>query len=144
MSHTLPESEDALKRLPHLYPFRLLDRVVEITGARGEAIKLVSANEEFFQGHFKDDPIMPGVLVVEALAQLAGLVMNHGNEKARGAYIAKVRDMKFKHQVTPGDALTLVAEAQESFANMAGFFVKASVGDKTVAEGEIVMAGQGG
>ncbi len=137
-------SNDALGRLPHSYPFRFLDRVVEMSPARGVAIKNVTVNEEFFQGHFKDDPIMPGALVVEALAQLAGLVMNHGREKATGAYIARVRDMKFKHQVSPGDTLTLIAEAQEGFANMAGFSVKAVVGDKTVAEGEIVMAGTGG
>jgi len=136
-------SDDALGRLPHAYPFRFLDKVVEISPVRGVAIKNVTANEEFFQGHFKDDPIMPGALIIEALAQLAGLVMNHGKEKMTGAYIAKVRDMKFKAQVSPGDTLTLTAEAGESFSNITSFTVMASVGDKTVAEGEIVMAGRG-
>ncbi|MBI5970147.1 MAG: 3-hydroxyacyl-ACP dehydratase FabZ [Deltaproteobacteria bacterium] len=132
-------SNDALGRLPHSYPFRFLDKVIEISRVRGVAIKNVTANEEFFQGHFKDDPIMPGALIIEALAQLAGLVMNHGDEKATGAYIAKVKDMKFKTKVSPGDTVTLIAEAQESFSNIAGFSVKAVVKDKTVAEGEIVM-----
>jgi len=130
---------DALTALPHAYPFRLLDRVNAISSERGTAIKNVSANEAFLQGHFPGDPIMPGVLIIEAMAQLAGLVMNNGAREC-GAYVAQVKDMRFRKTVAPGDRILLTAELDSSFGALASFRVSAAVDGVTVAEGEIVMA----
>ncbi len=143
--------QDGLKGLPHSYPFRFLDRVLEISESKGVAIKNVTANEEFFQGHFPGAPIMPGVLIIEALAQLAGLVMNSGGNPpipplAKGgnggvAYIAQVKDMRFKRPVLPGETLLLTAELSHGFSQLAEFAVKAEVDGAIVAQGEVVMAG---
>lgn len=128
-----------LTALPHGYPFRFLDKVTEISPERGGGIKNVTANEAFLQGHFDGNPIMPGVLIIEAMAQLAGLVMN-SNSPDCGAYVAQVRDMKFRKTVSPGDRIMLTAELESSFGSLAAFRVSASVDGIPVAEGEIVMA----
>ncbi|MBI5562103.1 MAG: 3-hydroxyacyl-ACP dehydratase FabZ [Deltaproteobacteria bacterium] len=132
-------TENPLDALPHGYPFRFIDRVLSIGGGKGAAIKNVTANEAFLQGHFKGNPIMPGAVIIEALAQLAGLVMNEGGE-AQGAYLAQVRDMRFRRPVTPGDRVELFAELDGGFPQMSIFRVSASVDGVAVAEGEVVMA----
>ncbi|MBI5236490.1 MAG: 3-hydroxyacyl-ACP dehydratase FabZ [Deltaproteobacteria bacterium] len=144
-------THDPLKGLPHSYPFRFIDRVLEMNEFKGVAIKNLTVNEGFFQGHFPGTPIMPGVLIIEALAQLAGLVMNHaGNppipplsEGGNGgvAYIARVKDMRFKRPVQPGETMHLTAELSHGFSGLAEFAVKAEVDKAIVAQGEIVMAG---
>ena len=106
---------DIKKIIPHRYPFLLVDRVIELEpGKRAVGIKNVTANEPFFQGHFPDFAIMPGVLIVEALAQTAGICANaettgDGSGEAKLGVFASIDEMKFKYQVTPGDTLRLEA-----------------------------------
>ena len=126
--------------LPHNYPFRFLDRVLELSAQKGTAVKNISVNEAFFTGHFRENPIMPGVLIVEAMAQLAGLVMNFGKKEGGIAYLAQIKDMRFRKPVVPGDQLRLVAETKQNFDTLASFSVTAFADNKVVAEGELVMA----
>ncbi len=128
--------------LPHRYPFLLVDKVIELEpGKRAVGIKNVSANEPFFQGHFPDYPIMPGVLVVEALAQIAGIAVAVIEEnKGKLGVFASIDSMKFKNQVLPGDVLTLEAEILLSKMGVTKAKVKASVDGKLAAEGEIKFA----
>lgn len=98
--------------LPHRYPFLLVDRIIELEeGKRALGLKNVTANEEFFTGHFPDYPVMPGVLIVEALAQVGGVAML-ASEEHRGklAFFAGIDKCRFKKQVKPGDQLQLEVE----------------------------------
>lgn len=133
-------SDTPLKSLPHGYPFRFLDNIVELSSERGVAIKNATVNESFFRGHFQENPLMPGVLIVEAMAQLAGLVMNYGKGKETTAFLAQIKDMKLKRPVLPADRIQITAEAKERFSTLANFSVKAMVDTALVAEGELVMA----
>ena len=104
--------EEIMKILPHRYPFLLLDRLeVEVPGEKGVGIKNVTMNEEFFQGHFPDEPVMPGVLQIEALAQTACLlVIRSLGEKAPknpGILFTTINNVKFRKPVVPGDQLEL-------------------------------------
>jgi 3-hydroxyacyl-[acyl-carrier-protein] dehydratase len=127
------------KLLPHRYPFLLVDKVLEVDpGKRCVAIKNVTANEPFFQGHFPQKPIMPGVLIVEALAQTAGIAVSMLEEKSNKlGLFTGINSMKFREQVVPGDILTLEAEILLYKRGLAKVKVKATVDDKTAAEGEI-------
>ena len=146
------------KIIPHRYPFLLVDRIVELeSGKRAVGIKNVTVNEPFFQGHFPGFPIMPGVLIVEALAQTAGIAVNaeaanpsesadtdgeakaEAKEKKLGVF-ASIDAMKFKKQVMPGDTLRMEAEILSSKLGVVKAKVKATVEDKTAAEGEIRFA----
>src|SRR3954451_13419842 len=95
--------------IPHRYPFLLVDRILEVEeGKRAVGIKNVSANEEFFQGHFADYPVMPGVLIVEALAQVGAVAMLVMDEyEGKIAFFAGIDNVRFKRQVKPGDTLRL-------------------------------------
>jgi 3-hydroxyacyl-[acyl-carrier-protein] dehydratase len=129
--------------IPHRYPFLLVDRVLEIEqGKRIVAVKNVTANEPFFQGHFPEFPIMPGVLIVEALAQAAGICANYGQEGGDGklGVLASIDGMKFKRQVVPGDVLRLEAEILSMKMGVVKARVLATVEGKTAAEGEIRFA----
>jgi 3-hydroxyacyl-[acyl-carrier-protein] dehydratase len=136
------------KILPHRYPFLLVDRIVELEqGKKAVGIKNVTANEPFFQGHFPGFPIMPGVLIVEALAQTAGIAASSdapnpggGADSTRIGVFAGIDEMKFKKQVMPGDVLTLEAEILSSKMGVVKAKVKATVEGKTAAEGEIRFA----
>ena len=101
--------EDIMKVIPHRYPFLLIDRIVELEpGVRAVAIKQVTINEPFFQGHFPDYPIMPGVLIIEALAQtgaVAGMVLPENQGKI--ALFAGIESVRFRKPVVPGDSLRL-------------------------------------
>jgi 3-hydroxyacyl-[acyl-carrier-protein] dehydratase len=125
--------------LPHRYPFLLVDKVIELEpGKRAVGIKNVSANEPFFQGHFPDFPIMPGVLIVEALAQTAGIAVAVLEEnKGKLGVFAGIDSIKFKNQVLPGDVLQLEAEILLTKLGMTKAKVKATVDGKIAAEGEI-------
>lgn len=128
--------------LPHRYPFLLVDRVIELEeGKRIVAIKNVTANEPFFNGHFPEYPVMPGVLVVEALAQACGLavVQDPANQGKIGLF-AGIDKCRFKRQVVPGDQLRLEAEITRFRASIAKANVKASVEGETVCEAEIMVA----
>ena len=136
------EAKDILKILPHRYPFLLVDRILEVEpGKRVVGLKNVTINEEFFVGHFPGEPIMPGVLILEMMAQ-AGGVMLLTIEKNQGklAYLAGVEKARFRKPVLPGD--TLIAEVTMLRARASMGWVKAvgRVGDKVVCEAELAFA----
>ncbi len=120
--------------LPHRYPFLFIDRIEEVeAGKWARGIKNVTRNEWFFTGHFPDEPIMPGVLIVEALAQLSAFAVNSSRSSGGKGMIASIRGIKFMAPVVPGDQLMLVFE----ITSRKGPFMKgkgeASVDGKTVA-----------
>ncbi len=135
-------NKEVRELLPHRYPFLLVDKVIELEpGKKIVAVKNVSINEPFFQGHFPEYPIMPGVLIVEALAQAAGIAVAVLDEnKGKLGVLAGVDGMKFKNQVMPGDVLTLEAEILMSRLGVTKAKVKASVDGKVAAEGEVKFA----
>lgn len=127
------------KLIPHRYPFLLVDRIIELEpGKKAVGIKNVSANEPHFQGHFPEVPIMPGVLIVEALAQLAGCMMVYGMEDTgKLGVFTGINEMKFRKQVVPGDTLRLEAETIIAKRGLVKAKVAAYAGDQMAAEGEI-------
>ncbi len=104
--------EEIKKILPHRFPFLLIDRVTEINGTESiKGYKNISANEIFFQGHFPNHPVFPGVLILEAMAQLGAiLILRRFPESKRMAYYAGIDNAKFKRLVVPGDKLELIAK----------------------------------
>jgi len=125
--------------LPHRYPFLMIDRVVEVEASkRAVGIKNVTINEPFFQGHFPGDPIMPGVLIIEGLAQIGGVLLSQELEhKGKVAVLLSLDKVKFRRAVRPGDQLVLEAEAVRIRANTGHVFGRAKVGGELVAEAEI-------
>ena len=131
--------------LPHRYPFLLVDRVVELEPEkRVLAYKNVSINEPFFQGHFPGKPVMPGVLVIEALAQAGGLLSqlsrNPSDPLTETFYLVKVDNAKFSRMVVPGDRLELDVELKRRIRNMAQYVGVARVDGEQVACAEILCA----
>lgn len=130
------------KILPHRYPMLLIDKITEMeAGKRIVAIKNVTANEPFFQGHFPSNPIMPGVLITEALAQ-TGAVLLLDMEENRGklGVFTGINNFKFRRQVVPGDTLTLEADLVKYRHGMGKAEVRASVDGELAAGGEISFA----
>jgi len=131
------------KRLPHRFPFLMIDRVLELEpGKRGVAIKNVTVNEPHFQGHFPDDPIMPGVLILEAMAQLGGLVTDHSREDSatpRVGFLAAIDKARFRRAVRPGDQLRLEVEALAVRRSLGKVRGVATVDGQTAAEAEILF-----
>lgn len=125
--------------IPHRYPFLMVDRVLEMEpGKKCTAIKNVTANEPFFQGHFPDRPIMPGVLMLEALAQTAGLaIASMPENKGKLGVFTGIDGVKIRRQVVPGDTLKLEAEIVLFKRGMAKASVRASVEDETAVQGEV-------
>ena len=138
MSDTGFDVVEVLKRLPHRYPLLLVDRVKElVVDERIHAIKAVSFNEDFFQGHFPGAPIMPGVLQVEALAQAAGVLAVESLGLAGSGklvYFMTIDNAKFRAPVTPGVLLDLEAEFVQKRARVCKFAGKASVDGKVTCE----------
>jgi beta-hydroxyacyl-ACP dehydratase FabZ len=128
--------------LPHRYPMLLVDRVLEITADEVIAEKLVSANEPFFMGHFPEIPIMPGVLMIEALAQAAGIGVRYNDPEARSRdlVLAGVNRCRFRRPVVPGDVLTLHTRNLRRRGNLVVVEAEARVGTETAAEAEIMAA----
>jgi 3-hydroxyacyl-[acyl-carrier-protein] dehydratase len=124
--------------LPHRYPFLLVDRVIEIDpGKKAVGIKNVTINEEFFQGHFPGNPIMPGVLIIEAMAQLAGvLAFDSGANKGTSVYFMSIEKAKFRRPVVPGDQLRMEITVSQHRGNVWKFSGSAVVEEKVAAEAE--------
>jgi 3-hydroxyacyl-[acyl-carrier-protein] dehydratase len=134
-----------LRGLPHRYPFLLVDRVLELEpGRRVVALKNVSINEPFFQGHFPGVPVMPGVLIIEALAQAAGILafrtLDTSPDERALIYFAGIDNARFKRPVVPGDQLVLEAELQRIVRGVGKFTARAKVAGALVAEAEIMAA----
>ena len=127
--------------IPHRYPFLLVDKVTELTEDKAVGIKNVTANEPFFQGHFPSNPIMPGVLIVEALAQVgAVLALSMEENKGKLAVFTGMNNFKFRRQVKPGDTLVLEAQLGSFRHGMGKATVKATVDGDMAASGEIGFA----
>jgi 3-hydroxyacyl-[acyl-carrier-protein] dehydratase len=134
-------SGQILATLPHRYPFLLVDRIVEIEdGRRAVGIKNVSFNEWFFQGHFPGRPIMPGVLILEALAQVgAAAILSLREKQGRIPYFAGIDECRFRRPVVPGDVLMLTVELAHARARIGKGKGIATVEGKTVAEATMLF-----
>ncbi len=128
--------------IPHRYPFLLVDRIEELEpGVRAVGIKNVTQNEPFFQGHFPDYPVMPGVLVVEAMAQVGAVgVMAGGEHREKLALFAGIDGVRFRRQVLPGDVLRMEVEIQRLKGRVGRGRGRAVVGDERVCEAELMFA----
>ena len=133
--------EEIMKMLPHRYPFLLVDRLeVEIQGEKGIGTKNVTMNEEFFQGHFPGNPVMPGVLQIEAMAQTAGAVVVSANEdyenQKRNVLFMSIDGVKFRKPVKPGDQLKMHVEKIKERRNIFVFKGQSFVDGQVVSEAE--------
>jgi len=142
MSQAVIDIHRILKLLPHRYPFLLVDRVIELDpGKTIKALKNVTMNEPFFQGHFPDFPVMPGVLIIEALAQTAALLTFSEEHDPEDVYdFAGIDGARFKRIVLPGDQLIMHATFERGKAGIYKFQVKATVQDELAAEAAITCA----
>jgi 3-hydroxyacyl-[acyl-carrier-protein] dehydratase/UDP-3-O-[3-hydroxymyristoyl] N-acetylglucosamine deacetylase/3-hydroxyacyl-[acyl-carrier-protein] dehydratase len=135
--------EDILKFLPHRYPFLLVDRVIDIQPGKSiVALKNVTYNESFFEGHFPEIKIMPGVLIVEALAQAGGILLYHSipDPMKKLVVLSKIQNARFRKIVIPGDQLRLETEFIKLKARVCHIRGRALVGEEVAAEGEIIAS----
>ncbi len=149
------ESREIIKILPHAFPFLLVDRILEVEpGKRIVGIKNVTYNEPFFPGHFPGQPIMPGVLILEAMAQTAGILAfksmpegepkNTDEHQKRAVYFLGIDNARFRKPVIPGDQLRLELEVTRQRQSVWGMKGKALVDGKLVAEADLLaMLGEG-
>ena len=134
---------EILKRLPHRYPFLLVDRVLELeTGRRIKALKNVTMNEPFFTGHFPHRPVMPGVMMLEALAQAAAILafddVGVRPDDDTVFYFVGIDNARFKRPVVPGDQLMLHATLDRAKAGIVKFTARAMVGDAVAAQADLM------
>jgi 3-hydroxyacyl-[acyl-carrier-protein] dehydratase len=133
-----------IERLPHRFPFLLVDRVLDVVPGKSiVAVKNASINEAHFQGHFPGYPVMPGVLIIEALAQAGGILAWESAGEAERLwilYLVGIEETRFKQTVRPGDQLTLKVELEKRRRNLWFFAGRAEVDGKLVAETKILMA----
>ena len=134
--------KEIIKILPHRYPFLLVDRIIDIDIEKGMIIgqKNLTINEPFFQGHFPDAPIMPGVLILEALAQAGGVLVHLRSNREKIAVLLNVNFAKFRSPVRPGDILTLKCQGIHFSSKGGKVHAEALVGDKVACEAEIGFA----
>jgi UDP-3-O-[3-hydroxymyristoyl] N-acetylglucosamine deacetylase/3-hydroxyacyl-[acyl-carrier-protein] dehydratase len=135
-------SEEIMKLLPHRYPFLLVDRIIDMEKLkRAVGIKNVTMNEPFFQGHFPGRPVMPGVLIIEAMAQVGGVLMLSSEEnKGKLAYFMAANNAKFRRTVVPGDQLVIEVVAGKVRTKTGTVYAKAFVDEKLAAEAELMFA----
>ncbi len=135
--------QDILGLLPHRYPFALVDKVVNhIPGEKAVAIKNITINEPQFQGHFPDRPLMPGVLIVESMAQVGGLIVSQMPDLPKGLFVfAGINNVKFRRPVVPGDQLLITCELislkRKRFGKVKG---EVHVEEKLVCSGELMFS----
>jgi 3-hydroxyacyl-[acyl-carrier-protein] dehydratase len=140
--HTMLTIEEIKEIIPHRYPFLLIDRILEVDeGQRAVGVKNVTANEEFFNGHFPEYPVMPGVLIVEALAQVGAVAMLKKEEnRGKLAFFAGIDNCRFKKQVVPGDQLRLEVEMTRVRGSIGKGKGIATVDGQVACEVEITFA----
>lgn len=141
------EQNELLQKMPHSFPFRLIDQILEIEpGKRMVALKNVSVDEPYFQGRFPKDPVVPAIFILEALAQTGGLAFHSSFEKGGEGipFLAKVEVFRLKKKLIPGDQLIMEAKVLNIFSNLAKVKVLAKVEGESVAEGIFVLAKGGG
>jgi beta-hydroxyacyl-ACP dehydratase FabZ len=124
--------------LPHRYPFLLVDRIIELESDRIVGIKNVTANEPFFAGHFPEFPVMPGVLIVEAMAQVAGVLVLKEMGAQKAVFLASIEQAKFRRPVVPGDQLRIEMKLGKRKATIAKMYGQATVDGLVVAEAEVM------
>ncbi|MEH2285420.1 MAG: 3-hydroxyacyl-ACP dehydratase FabZ [Nostoc sp.] len=136
-------SEEIQKLLPHRYPFLLVDKIIDyVPGKKAVGVKNVTINEPHFQGHFPERPLMPGVLIVEAMAQVGGIVLTQMSSVKGGLFVfAGIDKVRFRRQVVPGDQLVMTVELlwvkQRRFGKMQG---RAEVDGQLACEGELMFS----
>ena len=136
-------SEEILGLLPHRFPFALIDRVIEyVPGKKAVALKNVTINEPQFQGHFPERPLMPGVLIVESMAQVGGVIVTQIPDLPKGLFVfAGINNVKFRRPVVPGDQLVITCELlsikRQRFGKIKG---EAHVDGKLVCSGELMFS----
>jgi 3-hydroxyacyl-[acyl-carrier-protein] dehydratase len=143
----IPENIDImeiLKVLPHRYPFVMVDRILSIdVGKQIVGLKNVTINEQFFQGHFPERPIMPGVLILEGMAQVGGIMAYYANPEAIGnklLFFAGIDKARFRRPVVPGDQLIFTLELIKQKRSIMIMSAKATVDDQVVAEAELMAS----
>ena len=139
---SLLSAKEIMEIIPHRQPFMLIDTVEElIPGVRAVARKCVSYNEPFFQGHFPAEPVMPGVLIVEALAQTGAVaILSLEDNKGKTAYFAAIQSAKFKKKVVPGDVLVLETEIIKTNGSIGIGKATATVDGKVAVQAELTFA----
>jgi len=129
------------KILPHRYPFLLVDRIVESSESRIVGIKNVTINEPFFQGHFPGHPIMPGVLMIEAMAQVGGIgALSMKDNRGKLAYFLSINNAKFRKPVVPGDVLRIEVDLLKVKLNVMKVHAVAKVEGEVVSEADLMFA----
>ena len=132
--------KEIMEIIPHRYPFLLIDKVIKIEENKITAIKNVTTNEQYFQGHFPVEPVMPGVLIIEALAQAGAVALLNKDEfKGKIAYFAGINNAKFRRKVVPGDTLRLEVELTKIRGKAGVGYGVAYVEGKKVCEGELTF-----
>ncbi len=139
---SLMKTKEIMEIIPHRQPFLLIDTIEEMEeGKRAVGKKCVSYNEPFFAGHFPQEPVMPGVLIIEALAQVGAVaILSQPEWKGKTAYFAAIKEAKFKGKVVPGDVLMLETEIIKVKGPIGVGSAKATVDGKVVAQAELTFA----
>ncbi len=128
---------DIMKLLPHRYPFLLVDRIIDLQpGVSAVGIKNVTINEPFFMGHFPEQPIMPGVLVIEAMAQVAGVMAFRSGMEGKSVFFMSIDNAKFRRPIVPGDQVRMEIKVLKQRGNVWRFSGAATVDGKLVSEAE--------